>query len=170
MSDDDAKRYIKIFTLLNKEAIDALVVEQEAAPHLRPLQKALAKEITTMIHSEDEYNKAVEASSILFGGATSEALLRLDEQTLLQVFEGVPQFKITKADLEGLTAIDMCADKTAVFPSKGECRKMIQGGGVAINKEKIGDPMQVITSDNLIADKYILVQKGKKNYYLIIVE
>ena len=170
VSDDDAKRYIKIFTLLNKEAIDALVVEQEAAPHLRPLQKALAKEITTMIHSEDEYNKAVEASSILFGGATSEALLRLDEQTLLQVFEGVPQFKITKADLEGLTAIDMCADKTAVFPSKGECRKMIQGGGVAINKEKIGDPMQVITSDNLIADKYILVQKGKKNYYLIIVE
>ena len=170
VSDDDAKRYIKIFTLLDKEAIDALVVEQEGAPHLRPLQKALAKEITTMIHSEEEYNKAVEASSILFGGSTSEALLRLDEQTLLQVFEGVPQFKIAKADLEGLTVIDMCADKTEVFPSKGECRKMIQGGGVAINKEKVGDPMQVVTSENLIADKYILVQRGKKNYYLIIVE
>ena len=170
VSDDDAKRYIKIFTLLDKEAIDALVVEQEGAPHLRPLQKALAKEITTLIHSEEEYNKAVEASSILFGGSTSEALLRLDEQTLLQVFEGVPQFKIAKADLEGLTVIDMCADKTEVFPSKGECRKMIQGGGVAINKEKVGDPMQVVTSENLIADKYILVQRGKKNYYLIIVE
>ena len=169
VSDEDAKRYIKIFTLLDKETIDRLTAEHEAAPHLRILQKALAKEITTMIHSEEEYEKAVEASQILFGGATSEALRRLDEQTLLQVFEGVPQFTVSRSDL-GCTFVDLCAEKTQIFPSKGECRKMVQGGGVSLDKEKVTDPMRAVTEADLIAGKYLLVQKGKKNYYLVTVE
>ena len=121
-----------------------------------------------MIHSEAEYLKAVEASGILFGQATSEALKSLDEQTLLQVFEGVPQYEISAADL-GCTFIDLCAEKTAIFPSKGECRKMIQGGGVSLNKQKVTDIAATVTADDLIAGKYLLVQKGKKNYYLVIV-
>ena len=121
VSDEDAKRYIKIFTLLDKETIDSLIARHDEAPHLRELQKTLAKEITTMIHSAEEYEKAVEASQILFGGATSEALRRLDEQTLLQVFEGVPQFTISKEQL-GCAFVDLAADLTKVFPSKGECR------------------------------------------------
>ena len=169
VSDEDAKRYIKIFTLLDKETIDRLTAEHEAAPHLRILQKALAREITTMIHSEEEYEKAVEASQILFGGATSEALRRLDEQTLLQVFEGVPQFTVSRSDL-GCTFVDLCAEKTQIFPSKGECRKMVQGGGVSLDKEKVTDPMRTVTGADLIAGKYLLVQKGKKNYYLVTVE
>ena len=168
VSDEDAKRYIKIFTLLDRETIEALIAEHDAAPHLRVLQKRLAQEITTMIHSEEEYRKAVEASSILFGGATSEALHGLDEQTLLQVFEGVPQFTVAAADL-GMTFLDLCAEKTQIFPSKGECRKMVQGGGVSLNKEKVTDPQRPVTGDDLIAGKYLLVQKGKKNYYLVIV-
>lgn len=123
-----------------------------------------------MIHSKEEYEKAVEASAILFGGATSEALHRLDEQTLLQVFEGVPQFRIARAELEGMPFVELCAAKTAVFPSKGECRKLMQGGGVALNKEKISDPMRPLGEEDLIAGKYLLVQRGKKNYYLIIAE
>ena len=122
-----------------------------------------------MIHSREEYEKAVEASQILFGQATSEALRRLDEQTLLQVFDGVPQFKVSKEDL-GCSFIDLCAEKTSIFPSKGECRKMIQGGGVSLNKEKVADPMREVTATDLIADKYMIAQRGKKNYYLIIVE
>ena len=169
VSDGDAKRYIKIFTLLDRETIDALIAEHEEAPHLRVLQKRLAKEITTMIHSAEEYEKAVEASGILFGGATSEALHRLDEQTLLQVFDGVPQFHITAADL-GCSFIDLCAEKTHIFPSKGECRKMIQGGGVSLNKDKVTDIARTVTADDMIAGKYLLVQKGKKNYYLVIVD
>lgn len=169
VSDDDAKRYIKIFTLLDKSTIDTLVTEHDAAPHLRVLQKRLAQEITTMIHSQMEYEKAVEASAILFGGSTSEALHNLDEQTLLQVFEGVPQYNIAKSDL-GLPFIDLCVEKSDIFPSKGECRKMVQGGGVSLNKEKVVDAMASVTAAELIADKYLLVQKGKKNYYLIIVE
>ena len=169
VSDEDAMRYIKIFTLLDKETIDRLTAEHEAAPHLRILQKALAREITTMIHSEEEYEKAVEASQILFGGATSEALRRLDEQTLLQVFEGVPQFTVSRSDL-GCTFVDLCAEKTQIFPSKGECRKMVQGGGVSLDKEKVTDPMRAVTEADLIAGKYLLVQKGKKNYYLVTVE
>lgn len=168
VSDEDAKRYIKIFTLLDRGTIEALIAEHDAAPHLRVLQKRLAQEITTMIHSEEEYRKAVEASSILFGGATSEALHGLDEQTLLQVFEGVPQFTVAAADL-GMTFLDLCAEKTQIFPSKGECRKMVQGGGVSLNKEKVTDPQRPVTGDDLIAGKYLLVQKGKKNYYLVIV-
>ena len=169
VSDEDAKRYIKIFTLLDKETIDALIARHDEAPHLRELQKTLAKEITTMIHSAEEYEKAVEASQILFGGATSEALHRLDEQTLLQVFEGVPQFTISKEQL-GCAFVDLAAEHTKVFPSKGECRKMVQGGGVALNKEKVADPMQTVTENDLIADKYMIAQRGKKNYFLIIVE
>ncbi|MBP3498138.1 MAG: tyrosine--tRNA ligase [Alistipes sp.] len=168
VSDEDAKRYIKIFTLLDRQTVEALIAEHEAAPHLRVLQKRLAQEVTTMIHSEAEYLKAVEASGILFGQATSEALKNLDEQTLLQVFEGVPQFEISAADL-GCTFIDLCADKTSIFPSKGECRKMIQGGGVSLNKQKVTDIAATVTADDLIAGKYLLVQKGKKNYYLVIV-
>ena len=168
VSDEDAKRYIKIFTLLDRETIESLIAEHEAAPHMRALQKRLAQEVTTMIHSAEEYQKAVEASGILFGQATSEALRRLDEQTLLQVFDGVPQFTISKADL-GCSFIDLCAEKCSVFPSKGECRKMIQGGGVSLNKEKVTDIAATVTEEELIAGKYLLVQKGKKNYYLIIV-
>ena len=170
VSDEDAKRYIKIFTLLDRETIEGLIAEHDAAPHLRALQKRLAEEITTMIHSREEYEKAVEASQILFGGATSEALKKLDEQTLLQVFEGVPQFRIARAELEGLTMIDLAAEKTQIFPSKGECRKMIQGGGVSLNKEKVADPQQTLSASDLIAEKYLLVQRGKKNYYLVIAE
>ena len=161
VSDDDAKRYIKIFTLLDRATIDALVAEHDAAPHLRTLQKRLAEEITVMIHSREEYEKAVEASQILFGGATSEALRRLDEQTLLQVFEGVPQFTVARAEL-GLPFVDLCAAATQIFPSKGECRKMVQGGGVALNKEKVADAMRPVTEADLIAGKYLLVQRGKK--------
>ena len=169
VSDDDAKRYIKIFTLLDRATIDALVAEHDAAPHLRTLQKRLAEEITVMIHSREEYEKAVEASQILFGGATSEALRRLDEQTLLQVFEGVPQFTVARAEL-GLPFVDLCAAATQIFPSKGECRKMVQGGGVALNKEKVADAMRPVTEADLIAGKDLLVQRGKKNYYLVTVE
>ena len=169
VSDDDAKRYIKIFTLLDKATIDALIAEHDEAPHLRVLQKRLAQEITTMIHSKEEYEKAVEASQILFGGATSEALKKLDEQTLLQVFEGVPQFTISREQL-GCSFVDFCAEHTQVFPSKGECRKMTQAGGVSLNKEKVADPMRQVTEADLIAGKYIIAQKGKKNYFLIIVE
>ncbi len=169
VSDEDAKRYIRIFTMLDKETIETLSAQHEEAPHLRILQKRLAEEITTMIHSREELDKAIAASNILFGGATSEALKSLDEQTLLQVFEGVPQFKIAAADL-GASFVDICTEKAAVFASKGECRKLVQGGGISLNKEKLGDAMRPVEASDLIADKYLLVQRGKKNYYLITVE
>ena len=169
VSDEDAERYIKIFTMLSKEEIEALVAEQKEAPHLRPLQKRLAKEVTIMVHSEADYNAAVEASGILFGNATSEALKKLDEDTLLSVFEGVPQFEVSKAEIEnGVKAIDLFTEKAAVFPSKGEMRKLVQGGGVSLNKEKLSAPDQVITAADLLDGKYLLVQRGKKNYYLLI--
>ena len=170
VSDEDAKRYIKIFTLLDRETIDSLTKEHEEAPHLRVLQKRLAEEITTMIHSREEYEKAVEASQILFGGATSEALKKLDEETLLQVFEGVPQFRVERAQLAEMPFIELAAGATQIFPSKGECRKMVQGGGVSLNKEKVTDPQRAMTEEDLIAGKYLLVQRGKKNYYLVIAE
>ena len=169
-SDEDAKRYIRIFTLLDRATIEQLTAEHDEAPHKRLLQKRLAEEITTMIHSREEYEKALAASQILFGEETSEALHRLDEETLLQVFEGVPQFRIGRATLEGLTFIDLAASATQIFPSKGECRKMVQNGGVSLNREKVTDPMRAVTAADLIADKYLLVQRGKKNYYLIVVE
>ncbi|MDU1892785.1 MAG: tyrosine--tRNA ligase [Dysgonomonas sp.] len=169
VSDDDAEKYIKIFTALSKEEIDALVAEQKTAPHLRPLQKRLAKEVTVMVHSEEDYNTAVEASGILFGNATAEVLKKLDEETFLQVFEGVPSFEISKDELSaGIKAVDLLAEKASVFPSKGEMRKTVQAGGVMINKEKVTDFDQLINSENLIAEKYIIAQKGKKNYFLLI--
>ncbi len=170
VSDEDAERYIKIFTLLDRETIEGLIAEHRAAPHLRILQKRLAEEITTMIHSREEYEKAAGASAILFGGAAPETLRSIDETTLLQVFEGVPQFRIARTELGALPFIELCAEKTQIFPSKGECRKMVQGGGVSLNKEKVADPMRVLTEADLLAGKYLLVQKGKKNYYLVIAE
>ncbi len=145
-----------------------MVEEQRQAPHLRPLQKALAKEITTMVHSEADYLAAVDASSILFGNSTSDQLKKLDEETFLAVFEGVPQFEISLAELQnGIKAIDLLTEKSAVFPSKGEMRKMTQGGGVAINKEKLTQPDAEIKADQLLNGRYLLVQKGKKNYFLL---
>ena len=169
VSDEDAERYIKIFTSLTKEEIDALIAEHKQAPHLRALQKRLAKEVTVMVHSEEDYNAAVEASGILFGNATSEALKKLDEDTLLSVFEGVPQFEVAKAEIEaGIKAVDLFTEKGAIFPSKGEMRKMVQGGGVSLNKEKLSAFDQTVTAADLLDGKYLLVQRGKKNYYLII--
>ncbi|MDL2320447.1 tyrosine--tRNA ligase [Alistipes sp. OttesenSCG-928-B03] len=171
VSDEDAKGYIRIFTMLDRETIDSLIAEHDAAPHERKLQKTLAREITCTIHSVEEYEKAVEASAILFGGATAEALKNLDEQTLLQVFEGVPQFTVAKSDIEsGVAFVDLTTEKAAVFPSKGETRKLIQGGGVSLNKEKVETVDRTVTSADLIAGKYLLVQKGKKNYYLLLAE
>lgn len=169
VGDADAEKYIKIFTSLTKEEIEKLVEEQNAAPHLRPLQKKLAEEVTVMVHSREAYEAAVEASQILFGGPTSEALRKIDEETLLSVFEGVPQFEISKEELkEGIKAVDLLAEKTSIFPSKGEMRKTVQGGGVMINKEKLTAFDAVIGEESLLNDKYILAQRGKKNYFLII--
>ena len=169
-SDEDAKSYIKIFTMLGRDEIDALITEQDAAPHLRPLQKRLAEEVTVMIHSREEYEKALEASQILFGGATAETLKKLDEATLLAVFDGVPTYLLPAGELLGTAFVDAMVEKVPVFPSKGELRKLIAGGGVSLNKEKIEDTAQTITENDLIAGKYLLVQKGKKNYYLVIAE
>ena len=169
VSDEDAARYIKIFTSLSQEEVEALTAEHAEAPHLRVLQKRLAKEVTVMVHSEEDYNAAVEASGILFGNATSEALKKLDEDTLLAVFEGVPQFEVSKDVLaEGVKAVDLFVDNAAVFASKGEMRKLVQGGGVSLNKEKLNAFDQVITTADLLDGKYLLVQRGKKNYYLVI--
>ena len=169
VSDVDAARYIKIFTALDKEEIAAIEEEQAAAAHLRPLQKRLAKEITTMVHSKEDYEAAVEASGILFGNATSEALKKLDEEMLLAVFDGVPQFEVNRDALSaGVKAIDLFTEKAAVFASKGEMRKLVQGGGVSVNKEKLTDAESIINSSSLLNDRYLLVQRGKKNYYLLI--
>ena len=171
VSDDDAAKYIKIFTDLPHAEILALEAEQAVAPHLRPLQKRLAKEITTMVHSKEDYEAAVEASNILFGDATSDMLKKLDEETLLAVFEGVPQFEISRDALSaGIKVIDLCTENAAIFPSKGELRKLVQSGGVSINKEKVADANAEINTDALFDDKYLLVQRGKKNYYLVIVK
>lgn len=169
VSDADAARYIKIFTALSREEIEALTAEHEAAPHLRILQKRLAKEVTIMVHSEEDYNAAVDASNILFGNATSDALKKLDEDTLLSVFEGVPQFEVSKEAIAGgVKAVDLFTEQAAIFASKGEMRKLVQGGGVSLNKEKLSAFDQMITSADLLDEKYLLVQRGKKNYYLII--
>ncbi|MCQ2323785.1 MAG: tyrosine--tRNA ligase [Paludibacteraceae bacterium] len=169
VSDDDAKRYIKIFTSLDKDEIDALIAEHDQAPHLRLLQKRLAQEVTVMVHSEEDYQAAVEASNILFGNATADALRRLDEETFLQVFDGVETYEVSRAELEvGIPPLDLLAEKSAIFPSKGEARKMIQANGFSMNKEKLTDPQTPITCASLLNDKYILFQKGKKNYYIIV--
>ena len=168
VSDDDAAKYIKIFTFISREEIESLIAEHAAAPHLRLLQKRLAKEVTCMVHSEADYNAAVEASGILFGNAAAETLHKIDEDTLLAVFEGVPQFEVARATVEaGVKAVDLFAEHAAIFASKGEMRKLVQGGGVSVNKEKLTAFDKVITTDDLLNGKYLLVQRGKKNYYLI---
>jgi len=171
VSDADAEKYIKIFTFLSKEEIEKLIAEHAKAPHLRILQKKLAQEVTVMVHSEEDYQAAVEASNILFGNATPEVLRKLDEDTLLAVFEGVPQFNVPKSALEGgIKAVDLFTETAAVFPSKGEMRKMVQSGGVSINKNKLNQFDELIDTSYLIDNKYLLVQKGKKNYFLLIAE
>ena len=166
-SDEDAERYIKIFTLLDEATIAALVEAHRAEPHLRQLQKRLAEEITVMIHSREAYDKAVAASSILFGGG-AEALRAADDETIRDVFEGVPQFEIAALELAaGIPFSALVAEKTAIFPSKGELRRTVQGGGVSLNGDKVADPEKIVHSSDLISQKYILVQKGKKNYFLI---
>ncbi len=168
VSDEDAKSYIRIFTMLDRETIESLIAEHELSPGERKLQKVLACEVTCMIHSEEEWQKAVEASGVLFGGATGDSLRNLDEATILAVFEGVPQFEVAKADIEaGIPFVELCVEKASIFPSKGETRKLIAGGGVSMNKAKVADPMQQVTSADLIAGGYIVVQKGKKNYFLV---
>lgn len=171
VSDEDAERYIKIFTSLPKEEIDELIAQQKADPGLRPLQKRLAREVTVMVHSEDDYNAAVEASQILFSNKAGELLHNIDEQTLLDIFEGVDRFEIDRADLDGsVNLAALLTEKAKVFPSKGELRKLAQGNGLSINKEKVTDINLPATTAMLLNDKYILVQKGKKNYYLLIVK
>ncbi len=168
VSDADAEKYIKIFTLLTKSEVEALVAEQAAAPHLRPLQKRLAEEVTTMVHSREEYENAVEASQILFGNAAADSLAKLDKETFLAVFEGVPMFNIAREKLDaGVNVIELLATETAAFPNKSEVRRTIEGNGLAVNKEKVTDIAAVINSSQLIKDTYLLVQKGKKNYYII---
>ncbi|MDD3727096.1 MAG: tyrosine--tRNA ligase [Dysgonamonadaceae bacterium] len=171
VSDDDAIKYIKIFTALSKEEIDALIAEQENAPHLRTLQRRLAEEVTTMVHSREELEAAIEASSILFGRSTAETLRNINEETFLQVFEGVPQFTISKEKLSGgIKAVDLLTEDAQVFPSKSEMRKTVQSGGVMINKEKIESFDQNVDDNSLISNKYLLAQRGKKNYFLLIAE
>ena len=171
VSDADAERYIKIFTELSREEIEELVAEQAKDPGLRPLQKRLAKEVTCMVHSPEAYEAAVEASQILFSKNAAEQLHKIDEVTLLDLFEGVDTFKISKSDLDGsVKLIDLLTEKAAVFPSKGELRKLAQQNGLSINKEKVTDINLPATDSLLLAGKYILVQKGKKQYFLLIAE
>ena len=171
VSDEDAQRYIKIFTSLGQEEINALIEQHQQAPHLRALQKRLAQEVTVMVHSQEAYESAVEASNILFGNATSDTLKKIEEDTLLAVFEGVPQFTLKRDDLqEGIKIMQLLTDNAQVFPSKGELRKLIQSGGVSLNKEKVTDQEMLISLEHLLNDKYLLVQKGKKNYFLLIFE
>jgi tyrosyl-tRNA synthetase len=169
VSDEDAAKYIKIFTALSREEIAALEEEQAAAPHLRPLQKRLSREVTVMVHSQEDYDAAVEASGILFGNSTSEMLKKMDEETLLAVFEGILRFEVSRDALAGgVKAVDLCTEMAAIFSSRGEMRKLVQSGGVSLNKEKLTVPDQVIDAKNLLNGKYLLFQRGKKNYFLVI--
>ena len=166
-SDADAENYIKIFSISSREEIEALIAEHAEAPHQRKLQKALAAEITARVHSKEELDKALNASQILFGKATEDMLRSLDKETLMSVFDGVPQFELAKSALEGgLDIVEALAEHTAVFPSKGEARKMVQGNGVAINKTKVSLD-KTLGTDDIVADGLIIVQKGKKNYFLV---
>ena len=170
VADEDAERYIKIFTSLDRTTIEDLIAQHRQDPGLRLLQKRLAEEVTVMVHSREDYEAAVEASSILFGKSTKESLAKLDEQTLLDVFAGVPQFTFDRALLEGegVKAVDLTAEHTQCFASKGEMRKLTQGGGVSINKEKLSAFDRTISTDDLLDNKYLLVQQGKKKYFLLI--
>ena len=170
VSDEDAEKYIKIFTSLEKETIDALIEEHRQDPGMRVLQKRLADEVTVMVHSQADLDLAKEASGILFGKGTKESLAKLDDATLLSVFEGVPQFKLSKEEL-GQPAVELFTRADVkIFPSKGEMRKLVQGGGVSLNKEKLVSFDQPVSAEDLLNGKYLLVQRGKKNYYLITVE
>ncbi len=170
-SDDDAKNWIKIFTLKPQEEIESIIAEHDAAPHLRLVQKALAKDITIRTHSEEAYETAIKTSEFLFGNGSLEFLNNLDHDAVLEVFEGIPQFQVAKADLAaGINILDLLAVQTQVFPSKGEARKMLQVGGVSINREKATDIEDSITDNHLVNNKYIVAQRGKKNYYLIIAD
>ena len=169
VSDEDAEKYVKIFTMLDKEVIDAAIAEHREDPGQRRLQKLLAKEITVMVHGEAEYEKALKASQMLFGKATADDLRSLDEKTFLAVFDGVPTFELEKSKLP-LNILEVLAVESSIFPSKGEARKMIQGNGFSINKEKRTDPNGFLTEEDIIDGKYILAQKGKKDYYIIIVK
>jgi len=166
VSDEDADKYLKIFTMLEREEIETLVAAHVEAPHIRVMQKKLAEELTVMVHSREEYDMAVEASGILFGKGTTDSLKKIREDVFLSVFEGVPQFEIPSSDMDQ-DVLELLAVETAVFSSKGEARRMVAGGGVSINKQKLSGPDQRITGEDFINNKYLLVQKGKKNYYLI---
>lgn len=168
-SDEDVKKYIRIFTLFTREEIESMEKEHDAAPHLRVLQKALAKDITIRVHSEHDYLAALEASEILFGKGTAEALNKLSEEDLLSVFEGVPQVEVERVKLDaGINMVEFLSDTSKIFPSRGEAKKMLQGGGVAVNKTKVEDLNRNLSSADLLKEKYILIQKGKKNYYLVL--
>jgi tyrosyl-tRNA synthetase len=168
VSDEDAAKYIKIFTILGQQEIEDIITEHNKAPHERLLQRRLAEEVTVMVHSRSDYEGAVEASQILFGKGTTETLKKMSESTFLSVFEGVPVFDVKMEILSaGVTIADLCTEHSQVFPSKGELRRLIQGGGFSINKEKIDNPDAIINQESLLNKKYLLVQKGKKNYFLI---
>jgi tyrosyl-tRNA synthetase len=170
-SDEDAKTYIRIFTLFDQQTIEGLEAEQDAAPHLRALQKALAKDITIRVHGEVEYEKAIKSSEFLFGNTGIEFLNELNDGEVLALFDGVPNFKISLSELQaGINVVDFLAAHTSVFPSKGEAKKMVQGGGVAINKNKVGSTDDIYNAGHLIGGKFLVAQKGKKNYFLIIAE
>jgi tyrosyl-tRNA synthetase len=168
VSDEDAAKYIKIFTVLGQKEIEDILSEHSKAPHERLLQRRLAEEVTVMVHSRDDYDGAVEASQILFGKGTTESLKKMNENTFLSVFEGVPVFDVKKEVLtQGVSIVDLCTVHSAVFPSKGELRRLIEGGGFSINKEKIDSVDSILNSGSLLNGKYLLIQKGKKNYFLI---
>ncbi len=168
-SDADAKNYIRIFTLLDKESIEKLEVEHDAAPHLRILQKAIANDITIRVHGEEALEMAIKTSEFLFGAGDLAFLQKLNDEEILDVFDGIPQYPISKTELAaGINIVDLLAEKSSVFPSKGEAKKMITGGGVSLNKEKINNVDLLVKEDSLINGKYLVPQKGKKNYYLLI--
>lgn len=170
-SDEDAKGWIKIFTLKTREEIEQLIREHDQAPHLRIVQKALAEDITVRTHSQADYETAIKTSEFLFGGGSLEFLQGMDHETVLDVFDGVPQFTVSRQEISaGVNVLDLLAVSSDVFPSKGEARKMVQGGGVSVNKEKVGSVDQVFNASDLINDRYLIAQRGKKNYYLLIVE
>ena len=171
VADDEAEKYLKIFTFLTKEEIEDLAERHKEDPGMRPLQKKLAEELTVMVHGREAYEGAVEASKILFGNNTADALKALDEATLLDVLDGVPRATLAVADIEtGIPLLELLAVKTNMFPSKGEARKMVQQGGFSLNKIKLTDPQAVINKENLLSGKYLLLQRGKKNYTLVVVE
>ena len=172
VADEDAERYIKIFTSLTREEIDDIISRHREDPGRRELQRRLAEEVTTMVHGAEELEKAQQATQILFGKGTKDALVNLDEQTLLDVFDGVPHFKVSRTlfDGDGIRAVDLMAEQSECFPSKSEMRKTAQGGGVSLNKEKLAAFDQAVTAADLIDGKYLLVQRGKKTYFLLIAE